>query len=113
MEEEFRLCDGDRVPLTPEELGENYGISRAFVYLVLRSGCPTEQGMISQHCFLEWLADHHEIARAQAGLAPLPPICETDPEWRVSERRKRAFLTLLQFMELPVRPIDLIEPMAD
>jgi hypothetical protein len=85
--------------MSPDELGDKLGISRAFIRLVLQSGCPTVGGQISEFTFFEWLADHYELVRATAGLSPLPPISEADALWRVSERRKRGFLTVLEFME--------------
>jgi hypothetical protein len=96
MDEFLRHCDDD-VLVTPEDLGDKLGISRALVHLVLQCGCPAEGGRISRHTFFEWLTEHYALVRAAAGLPPLEPIVETEAEDR--EKQKRGFLTVIQFTE--------------
>jgi hypothetical protein len=45
------------------------------------------------------MEDHHERIRAAAGLSSFPPLGDTEATWRKSEKRKRAFLTALEFTE--------------
>jgi hypothetical protein len=89
----------DQIEWTPERFAVRFRISSAFLNLVLKNGCPTSDGKITEESFFRWLEEHYEELRAAAGLPPLPPLSDNDPLWLRSEKRKRAFLTILEFTE--------------
>jgi hypothetical protein len=94
----FDLED-DHLTLCPEDFAERFGVSCAFVRLALQNGCPNQGGMVSRAGFFEWMEGHYERIRSEAGLSPFPPLADTEATWQRSEKRKRAFLTALDFTE--------------
>jgi hypothetical protein len=94
----FDLED-DHISLSAEDFAKRFGVSCAFVRLAIQNGCPTHCGLVSRAGLFEWMEDHHERIRAAAGFSSYPPLTETEATWRRSEKRKRAFLTALEFTE--------------
>ena len=88
---------GYHTKMQPEGFADHFGMSRAFVHLALTNGCPSSEGAISEASFFGWMEENYEKIRFLAGLRPFPAISKEDRVSRVSEKRKRALLTTVEF----------------
>ena len=95
----FNHEDEDEVLMGPEAFADRFGISRAFVHLVLANGCPHANEGTCRKSFFEWLDENTDYVRCLGGLLPLAPIPEDNATSTRRQKRKRAFLTTLEFTE--------------
>lgn len=87
----------DHVPLLLEELSRHAKLSRAFLQLCVDTGCPLQEGRLSQAQLLNWLAPNYAAVRALAGLPELAPI-DGVPEPAFSDlQTANMMLTMLEF----------------
>jgi hypothetical protein len=83
--------------LSVEAVSGQLRVSRAFVRLCIRVGCPTRKGKLSAAELLTWLFTHYAQVRKVAGLAKLLEVEGIAENAAQRVRMANALFTLLDF----------------